>query len=79
MAPGKLLVMGASSPTGQLIVKRALEEDWQVTTYGRRTTPDHEANADIKVRAEMKSTQRLCHLIAVILFPLQLRRKFKIS
>ncbi|KAF7534346.1 hypothetical protein G7054_g6310 [Neopestalotiopsis clavispora] len=48
MAPGKLLVLGASSPTGQLVVKRALEEDWQVTTYGRRTLPDHAVNTDIK-------------------------------
>ncbi|KAK9775108.1 putative NmrA family protein [Seiridium cardinale] len=48
MAGGKLLVLGATSPTGQLVVKRALELEWQVTVYGRRTLPEHAANTQIK-------------------------------
>ncbi|KAI6080628.1 NmrA family protein [Hypoxylon rubiginosum] len=48
MGVGKLLVFGATSATGQLIVRRALELGWQVTVCGRRTLPEHSANADIK-------------------------------
>ncbi|KAI1777842.1 NmrA family protein [Hypoxylon cercidicola] len=48
MGIGKLLVFGATSPTGQVIVQRALELGWVVTVYGRRTLPEHAVNANIK-------------------------------
>ncbi|KAH6648512.1 NmrA family protein [Truncatella angustata] len=48
MAGGKLLILGATSTTGQLIVARALELGWQVTTYGRRTLPEHTGNVNVK-------------------------------
>ncbi|KAI0882020.1 NmrA family protein [Annulohypoxylon maeteangense] len=48
MANGKLLVLGATGETGQVLVKRALELGWRVTIYGRRTLPEHAQNADIK-------------------------------
>ncbi|KAH6645357.1 hypothetical protein BKA67DRAFT_696438 [Truncatella angustata] len=44
----KLLVLGATSPTGQLVVERALELKWQATVCRRRTLPEHAANAQIK-------------------------------
>ncbi|ETS79657.1 hypothetical protein PFICI_09510 [Pestalotiopsis fici W106-1] len=47
MARGRLLVLGATGATGQLVVQQALEKGWQVTTYGRRTLPEHANNADI--------------------------------
>ncbi|RYP57852.1 hypothetical protein DL770_010565 [Monosporascus sp. CRB-9-2] len=47
MAIGKLLLLGASSPTGQVIAKRAVELGWQVSVYGRRTLPEHSENASI--------------------------------
>ncbi|KAK8017679.1 hypothetical protein PG993_014005 [Apiospora rasikravindrae] len=48
MAIGKLLVLGATSPTGKLIVKRAQELGWKVTVYGRRTLPEHAEDSSIK-------------------------------
>ncbi|RYP10387.1 hypothetical protein DL764_000721 [Monosporascus ibericus] len=48
MGIGKLLVLGATSPTGQIIVKRALELGWKTTVYGRRTLPEHAENEDIQ-------------------------------
>ncbi|KAI0389235.1 NmrA family protein [Xylariaceae sp. FL0594] len=48
MPKGNLLVLGATSATGKLIVDRALGQGWKVTIYGRRTLPEHEANPDIK-------------------------------
>ncbi|KAI1380649.1 NmrA family protein [Hypoxylon crocopeplum] len=48
MGIGKLLVFGATSPTGKVIVNRALELGWKVTVCGRRTLQEHAENADIK-------------------------------
>jgi hypothetical protein len=48
MAIGKLLVFGATSPLGQLIVQRGLELGWKVTVYGRRTLPQHSENQEIR-------------------------------
>ncbi|KAI2625644.1 NmrA family protein [Hypoxylon sp. NC1633] len=48
MGNRKLLVLGATSPTGQIIVERALERGWRVTVCGRRTLQEHAENADIK-------------------------------
>ncbi|KAI3317346.1 NmrA family protein [Xylariaceae sp. AK1471] len=48
MANGQLLVLGATSETGKLIVSRALELGWRVTVYSRRTLPEHDQNPDIK-------------------------------
>ncbi|XXH04742.1 hypothetical protein Hte_011164 [Hypoxylon texense] len=48
MGIGKLLIFGATSATGQVIVERALELGWKVTVYGRRTLPEHAANENIK-------------------------------
>lgn len=49
MANKKLLVLGATSATGQLIVDRAQELGWNVTVYGRRTLPAHVENESIRV------------------------------
>lgn len=51
MPGSKLLILGATGPTGQAIVQRAIELGWQVTVYGRRTIPEHKENANIKVRS----------------------------
>ncbi|KAH7310921.1 hypothetical protein B0I35DRAFT_439896 [Stachybotrys elegans] len=48
MAPLKLLVLGATGPTGKLVVQRAVEFGWIVTVYGRRTLPEHAADQNIK-------------------------------
>ncbi|KAL4862976.1 hypothetical protein BDV12DRAFT_34806 [Aspergillus spectabilis] len=39
-----ILILGASSPTGQLIVEEALSNKWNVKIYGRRTLPKHAEN-----------------------------------
>lgn len=57
MAIGQLLVIGATSPTGQIIVKRGIELGWKVTVLGRRTLPEHASNPDIRV-----STGDLCNM-----------------
>ncbi|KAI0162174.1 NmrA family protein [Xylariaceae sp. FL1272] len=60
MANGQLLVLGATSSTGKIIVSRALELGWRVTVYGRRTLPEHEENADIKtVEGQLTDEQQL--------------------
>ncbi|KAG8160652.1 hypothetical protein KVR01_008916 [Diaporthe batatas] len=51
MAVGKLLVIGATSSTGQLIVKRGIEPGWIASVLGRRTLPEQASNAAIQVRA----------------------------
>ena len=56
MAFGKLLVIGATSPTGQLIVKRGIELGWKVTVLGRRTLPEHASNPAIEVTTGQLST-----------------------
>ncbi|KAI0180412.1 NmrA family protein [Hypoxylon sp. FL1284] len=47
MGIGKVVIFGATSPTGQAVVQRALELGWKVTVHGRRKLPEHAANADI--------------------------------
>ncbi|KAL4789309.1 NAD(P)-binding protein [Aspergillus venezuelensis] len=42
-----VLIFGASSPTGQLIVDEALSKKWNVKIYGRRTLPKHAENPAI--------------------------------
>jgi NAD(P)-dependent dehydrogenase (short-subunit alcohol dehydrogenase family) len=45
-----ILIFGASSLTGQLIVEEALTNNWNVKIYGRRTLPKHAENPAITVR-----------------------------
>ncbi|KAI1213749.1 NmrA family protein [Annulohypoxylon truncatum] len=60
MANGKLLVLGATGETGQVVVKRALELGWRVTIYGRRTLPEHAENPDIQsVEGALDNEQQL--------------------
>ncbi|KAI1454026.1 NmrA family protein [Annulohypoxylon moriforme] len=60
MANGKLLVLGATGETGQVVVKRAVELGWRVTVYGRRTLPEHAENPDIKsVEGALDDEQQL--------------------
>ncbi|KAL6233053.1 hypothetical protein BDW75DRAFT_246814 [Aspergillus navahoensis] len=42
-----ILIFGASSPTGQLIVDEALKKNWKVKIYGRRTLAQHAENPSI--------------------------------
>ncbi|KAL4880646.1 NAD(P)-binding protein [Aspergillus karnatakaensis] len=42
--PKSILIFGASSPTGQLIVQEALNNNWSIKIYGRRTLPKHAEN-----------------------------------
>ncbi|KAL2813012.1 NAD(P)-binding protein [Aspergillus granulosus] len=44
-----ILVFGASSPTGQLIVEEALRNSWKVKIYGRRTLAQHASNPAITI------------------------------
>ncbi|KAL4899186.1 hypothetical protein BDW74DRAFT_171653 [Aspergillus multicolor] len=39
-----ILILGASSPTGRLIVEEALTHNWNVKVYGRRILPQHAEN-----------------------------------
>ncbi|KAL3451496.1 NAD(P)-binding protein [Aspergillus insuetus] len=42
-----ILIFGASSPTGQLIVDEVISNKWNVKIYGRRTLPKHAENPSI--------------------------------
>ncbi|KAK6848844.1 hypothetical protein PG995_012677 [Apiospora arundinis] len=65
MSIGKLLVLGASSPTGKLILKRALEFGWSVTVYGRGTLPEHAGNADVRtVQGQLDDEENLLAAIS---------------
>lgn len=49
MEAKRLLVLGSTSPTGRLVVQRAIQAGWQVTLYGRRTLEEHTTNPNIQV------------------------------
>lgn len=52
IAEGQFLAIGATSPKGQLMEKRAIELCWKGTILGRRIISEHASNADIRVRTD---------------------------
>ncbi|KAL2837603.1 NAD(P)-binding protein [Aspergillus pseudodeflectus] len=59
-----ILIFGASSPTGQLIVEEALSNNWNVKIYGRRTLPKHAENPAITtVEGTLEDVEKLRQVI----------------
>ncbi|KAJ0419799.1 NAD(P)-binding protein [Aspergillus carlsbadensis] len=55
-----ILIFGASSPTGRLIVQEALSKNWDVKIYGRRTLPEHAENRSITtVEGSLEDVEKL--------------------